>query len=56
MVVHYWCSSCSRVLFVTKALSECAKDCPAPDTGDAPPQALAADARFLHSMGIAVPE
>jgi hypothetical protein len=53
MVVHYWCSACSRVLFVSKGLDECAQDCPAVDEADAPPQAAAEDARFLQSMGIA---
>jgi hypothetical protein len=52
MVVHYWCSACSRVLFVSKGLDECVQDCPKADEGDAPPQAAADDARFLESMGI----
>jgi hypothetical protein len=53
MVVHYWCSACSRVLFVSKALSECMDACPVPEAGDEPPQEIADDARFLQSMGIA---
>ena len=28
MVVHYWCSSCSRVLFVSHSLDECTQACP----------------------------
>jgi hypothetical protein len=56
MVIHYWCSSCSRVLFVSKSLAECAQECPEADTTDAPPQAAADDARFLQSMGIALTE
>jgi hypothetical protein len=56
MVIHYWCSSCSRVLFISKELAECSRECPAPDTEDALPQAAADDARFLHSMGILIPE
>jgi hypothetical protein len=55
MVIHYWCSACSRVLFVSKGLDECAQECPSPDEAaeeDAPPQVAADDARFLESMGI----
>lgn len=56
LVVHYWCSACSRVLFVSKGLEECVQDCPKPDDTDAPPQAAAEDARFLQSMGITASE
>lgn len=56
MVVHYWCSACSRVLFITKHLDECAQACPAPDDTDAVPQAAADDARFLQRMGITTSE
>ena len=56
MVIHYWCSACSRVLFVTKGLDECHQECPIPEAADAPPQVVADDARFLQSMGIAAPE
>ena len=56
MVVHYWCSSCSRVLFVTKGLAECIQECPAADPDDVPPQRILEDARFLQSMGIAADE
>jgi hypothetical protein len=52
LVVHYWCSSCSRVLFVSRTLDECAEACPAPDTGEMLHQD-AEDARFLQSLGIA---
>jgi hypothetical protein len=53
MVIHYWCSSCSRVLFVTKGLAECTQECPAPDAEEAPPQVSMDDGRFLRSIGIA---
>jgi len=52
MVVHYWCASCSRVLFVSKTLAECSQECPEPDVADVPPQVIADDARFLQSIGI----
>ena len=56
MVIHYWCSACSRVLFLSKDLAECAQECPAPYAADAPPQVAADDARFLQSLGISIPD
>jgi hypothetical protein len=50
MVIHYWCSACNRVVFVTRTLEECREFCPAAD-GDAA-IAAAEDARFLESLGI----
>jgi hypothetical protein len=52
MVVHYWCSSCSRVLFVTKTLDECADACPPRDASDNPFDHASEDAQFLQSIGI----
>jgi hypothetical protein len=59
MVVHYWCSACSRVLFISKGLEECSRECPEADIEVVPLPIIAThsdDARFLHSMGIAAPE
>ena len=53
MVVHFWCSACNRVLFISRPLEECEQGCPLPDA-DAETQSAAADARFLQSLGIAV--
>ena len=55
MVVHFWCSSCSRVLFISHSPDECALACPPPDQ-QTETQFAADDARFLQSVGIAVPE
>ena len=52
MVVHFWCSSCSRVLFVSQPLEACVQACPLPDA-QAEMQSAAEDARFLQSLGIA---
>jgi len=53
LVIHWWCSECERVRSVSKPLTECWQDCPAPDA--APARAfdpVAEDARFLESIGI----
>ena len=53
MVVHFWCSACNRVLFVSRSLDECAHGCPPPDV-EAETLLAAEDVRFLQSLGIAV--
>ena len=51
MVIHYWCSACKRVIFLSKTLDECREACPPTDLAA---DAGAEDARFLQSIGIAV--
>jgi hypothetical protein len=53
MVVHFWCSACKRVHFVSQSLDKCRRECPPPDTR-ADSLSAAGDARFLRSLGIAV--
>jgi hypothetical protein len=53
IVIHYWCSSCSRVLFVSKSLAECAEACPPADENVNSFEHNSEDARFLQSVGIA---
>ena len=55
VVVHFWCSACSRVLFISHSLDECEKSCPPPDV-EAESQSSAEDLRFLNSIGIATAE
>jgi hypothetical protein len=50
MVIHYWCSACNRVVFLTRTLDECRDFCPLPDVDTA--AAAADDVRFLESLGI----
>ena len=52
MVVHFWCSACSRVLFTSRTIDECAAECPEGDAADVKLTAES-DARFLESLGIA---
>ena len=55
MIVHFWCSTCSRVLFVSHSLEECAQTCPPPDH-EPEDRSKTEDALFLQSLGIAVSE
>ena len=55
LVVHYWCSACSRVLFSTLTQEECARFVPPPDA-EAEKRNSDADAQFLASLGIAAGE
>lgn len=50
MVIHYWCSACNRVVFLSRTLQECRDLCPQPS--EDPSIAAADDARFLESLGI----
>jgi hypothetical protein len=52
LVVHYWCSACNRVLFISKPLEVCEQACPPTDV-EAESRSAAEDARFLQSLGIA---
>jgi hypothetical protein len=57
LVVHFWCSGCNRVVYVSKTLADCWRDCPAPEAVTQLPvvhtaDIAAADARFLQSIGI----
>jgi hypothetical protein len=54
LVIHYWCSACNRVVFMSRTLDECRDLCPKPE-GD-PPCAASDDARFLESLGISTAE
>ena len=55
LVVHFWCSNCQRVFYMSQALDECRLECPPPDA-EADSRSAAEDARFLRSIGIAASE
>src|ERR1019366_4447144 len=55
IVVHFWCSACQRVFYMSQALDECRQECPPPDA-EADALSAAGDAHFLRSIGIAVSE
>ena len=55
LVVHYWCSSCSRVLFTSLTQEECMSFVPPPDA-ETEKRNSEADAEFLQSLGIAAGE
>jgi hypothetical protein len=53
MVIHYWCSSCKRVMYLTRTLEECREFCPLSEPLNTE---AAKDALFLQSVGIRVSE
>jgi hypothetical protein len=55
IVVHFWCSRCQRVFFMSQPLDEFRQECPPADTR-ADSLSAEVDARFLRSLGIAVSE
>src|ERR1022692_955438 len=55
IVVHFWCSNCQRVFYMSQALDECRQECPPPDA-EADSLSAAVDAHFLRSIGVAVSE
>jgi len=61
LVVHWWCSNCRRVVYVSKPLAECWRECPLPEQsleqrlmtlecGYGPE-----DTDFLRSVGVRMP-
>lgn len=58
IVIHWWCEECKRVVYASKSLADCWRDCPpvrAVESGhQIPEEALrsAFDAQFLEKMGI----
>jgi hypothetical protein len=58
LVIHWWCLRCRRVVYVSKPLSDCWRDCPKPDAGREEAECVyqAADERFLQSVGVRFPD
>ena len=50
LVIHYWCSACERVVFLSRTIEQCRGACPAPELDEL--DAASQDARFLQSIGI----
>jgi len=53
-VIHWWCLRCRKVVYVSKQLSECWRDCPRPVFEKE--ETDSADARFLQSIGARFPD
>jgi hypothetical protein len=61
MVIHWWCTKCQKVVYVTKPLTDCWRECPSPDYSlDNALSDLSGspyeeqDAEFLRSIGVQV--
>ena len=46
LVVHWWCDECKKLVYATKTLADCWRECPQPE------QSNSFDARFLESIGV----
>ncbi|MGA2724161.1 MAG: hypothetical protein ABSG79_17345 [Bryobacteraceae bacterium] len=58
LVIHWWCLRCRRVVYVSKPLSDCWRDCPKPDVREEEAESVyqSADALFLQSIGVRFPD
>lgn len=58
LVIHWWCLRCRKVVYVSKSLSDCWRDCPRPDVGKEEVEfaCQSDDARFLQSIGVRFPD
>ena len=58
LVIHWWCLRCRKVVYISKRLSDCWRDCPTPDVTkrDTESAYRIADAQFLQSIGVRYPD
>ena len=61
LVVHWWCERCHRLVYATKPLADCWRDCPSPEESlERRLEELdrlgyaSGDACFLRSVGVLV--
>jgi hypothetical protein len=50
LVIHWWCEECQKVVYASKSLSDCWRDCPVPPRPVAEPAGY--DEQFLESIGV----
>ena len=61
-VVHWICCKCGKAVYVVKDLADCWRDCPQSEDSSEPSgltievSRQQEDARFLHAMGIKMPD
>ena len=46
LVIHWWCEDCQKVVYASKTLADCWRDCPPPE------EAGNFDEHFLESIGV----
>ena len=60
LVIHWWCSTCQKVVFISKPLTDCWRECPSPShcIERVVPESFTGyqqeDADFLRSIGVQV--
>lgn len=48
LVIHWWCQDCRRVVYASKSLADCWRECPKPEN----PEGF--DQQFLASIGVSL--
>jgi hypothetical protein len=62
LVVHWRCPACLKFIYSVKSLSDCWRECPQREgrpeetASSAEPNLRADDVRFLHSLGVTLPD
>jgi len=46
LVIHWWCDECRKLVYATKTLADCWRECPQPEPSNT------FDAHFLESIGV----
>jgi len=47
LVIHWWCADCQKIVYASKALADCWRECPPPDQDSGN-----FDEAFLESIGV----
>jgi hypothetical protein len=57
LVIHWWCLRCRKVVYVSKHLTDCWRDCPGPEITKQDTQSAYrfSDELFLQSIGVRFP-
>jgi hypothetical protein len=51
LVIHWWCEECKKLVYASKTLADCWRECPAPELSS-----NSFDTHFLESIGVRMPD
>ncbi|MGO9229567.1 MAG: hypothetical protein ACLQKA_10220 [Bryobacteraceae bacterium] len=52
LVIHWWCEECQKVVYASKSLADCWRECPQPQSQSEEQARAGFDERFLESIGV----